>query len=148
MLDVLEGTSSPSSTSSTLNTSSTLPYPTAASISRASPLSAILSHCHPTVSRTGFGTEGVVHRRTTSRPMAGVRRFSGLNDHTRPSSSVTVRVCTGPHLNVVYPNGLAYSDGRTAGRETRGGGTERAVTPFSLAMSIARRYSFTDERTT
>lgn len=76
-------------------------YFSAAAISRASPFSAIFSHCHPTVSRTGFGTDGVVATRTTSRPAAGVRRLSGLKDQTRPSSSVTVRVCTCPHLNVV-----------------------------------------------
>jgi hypothetical protein len=76
-------------------------YGIAAAIRRAKPFSAILSHCQPTVSRSGAGTEGVVHRRTTSRPNAGVRLFSGLSDQTRPSSSVTVRVCTIPHLNRV-----------------------------------------------
>src|SRR5687768_9210626 len=93
-----------------INTAATA-YLKAAAIIRASPFSAIFNHCHPTVSRTGAGTEGVVARRMTSRPAAGVRRFSGLNDHTRPSSSVTVRVCTDPHLNVVYPDGLVVLDG-------------------------------------
>jgi hypothetical protein len=71
-------------------------YRSAAAINRASPFSAILSHCQPTVSRSGVDTDGVVHRRTTSRPAAGVRLISGRHDQTRPSSSVMVR-STCPH---------------------------------------------------
>src|SRR5688500_11578211 len=85
-------------------------YLSAASINRASPFSAIFSHCQPTVSLTGLGTDGVVATSPTSRPAAGVRLLSGLNDQTRPSSSVTVRVCTIPHLNVVYPQRPSFNE--------------------------------------
>lgn len=111
-------------------------YRSAAAIIRASPFSAIFSHCQPTVSLTGFGTDGVVATSTTSRPAAGVRRVSGLNDQTRPSSSVTVRVCTIPLLNVVYPNGppVMRRPNRLSGNRLGGvriAGTGAPVAPFS-----------------
>src|SRR5919109_4629543 len=90
----------------------------AALISRANPLSAILSHCQPTVSRTGASIDGVVHNKMTSRPMAGVRRVSGLHDHTRPSASVTVRVSTNPPRNEVRATALLYRDGQCPQMET------------------------------
>src|SRR5687768_9384353 len=122
-------------------------YLSAASINRASPFSAILSHCQPTVSFTGFGTDGVVATSTTSRPAAGVRRLSGLNDQTRPSSSVTVRVCTIPHLNVVYPNGprLMRRPNRLSGNRLRGfglAGTPALVTPFFIDVAGTRSSFF------
>jgi len=90
---------------------------------RASPLSAIFSHPHPTVTLTGEATVSVLHESFTSRPMgrADSPAFAGaptaLHVQMRPESSFTVRCVIDPPLSHI---GLLYLSqrevyGRTAG---------------------------------
>ena len=70
---------------------------------RASPLSDIVSHCQPTVTRAGSATEGVEHDNTTSFPINAVSSSAsvivGTHVHVRPAESVMVRLAIAPPAN-------------------------------------------------
>jgi hypothetical protein len=70
---------------------------------RASPLSDIVSHCQPTVTRAGSTTEGVEQVKTTSFPIGPVSSdeaaITGTHVHVRPAESVTVRPAIAPPAN-------------------------------------------------
>ena len=71
---------------------------------RASPLSDIVCHCQPTVTRAGSATEGVEQVSTTSFPIGPVSSdeavIAGAHVHVRPAESVTVRPAIAPPANL------------------------------------------------
>jgi hypothetical protein len=71
---------------------------------RASPLSDILSHCHPTITRADSATDGVEQLRTTSFPIGpasfGESEASATHVHVRPLESVMVRPAIAPPANL------------------------------------------------
>jgi len=103
----------------------------AAQIIRANPFSAILAHCQLTFSRSGAGKPAVVHTRFTSRP--GASAVSGLQSHTRPSSSVTRRdAIVGVSLG--FDRETATGDGL---REPHGGNRDSTSRERHCRLSVS-----------